>query len=60
MASAKPRRRQCGSMEAHERLSELYPTFRTNQNRIGSFTARSITSGLASRVARQLIGRSRG
>jgi len=53
--AATPRRRQCGSMEAHERLSELYPSFRTNQNRIESFTARSITSGLASRVARQLI-----
>jgi hypothetical protein len=50
-----PRRRQCGSMEAHERLSELYSSFRTNQNRIESFTARSITSGLAARVARQLI-----
>ena len=48
-----PRRRQCGSMEAHERLSELYSSFRTNQNRIESFTARTITSGLASRVARQ-------
>ena len=52
---AVPRRRQCGSMEAHERLSELYSSFRTNQNRIESFTARSITSGLAARVARQLI-----
>jgi hypothetical protein len=50
-----PRRRQCGSMEVHERLSELYSSFRTNQNRIESFTARSITSGLAARVARQLI-----
>jgi hypothetical protein len=55
MAPVKPRRRQCGSMEAHERLSELYSSFRTNQNRIESFTARSITSGLAARVARQLI-----
>jgi hypothetical protein len=55
MAPVKPKRRQCGSMEAHERLSELYSSFRTNQNRIESFTARSITSGLAARVARQLI-----
>ena len=54
MAPVKPKRRQCGSMEAHERLSELYSSFRTNQNRIESFTARSITSGLAAR------GRSRG
>jgi len=55
MAPVTPKRRQCGSMEAHERLSELYSSFRTNQNRIESFTARSITSGLAARVARQLI-----
>jgi hypothetical protein len=55
MAPVKAKRRQCGSMEAHERLSELYSSFRTNQNRIESFTARSITSGLAARVARQLI-----
>jgi Pregnancy-associated plasma protein-A len=55
MSPAKPRRRQCGSMEVNERLSELYSSFRTNQNRIESFTARSMTSGLAARVARQLI-----
>ena len=55
MAPVRPRRRQCGSMEAHERLSELYSSFRTNQNRIESFTARSMTSGLAARVAGQLI-----
>ena len=55
MSPVKPRRRQCGSMENHERLSEAYASFRTNQNRIESFTARSISTGLASRVARQLI-----
>lgn len=32
MAPVKPKRRHCGSMEAHERLSELYSSFRTNQN----------------------------
>ena len=48
-----PSRRRCGSMQVHERLSELYSSFRTNQNRIESFTARSITSGLAARAARQ-------
>ena len=57
MAAVKPKRRQRGSMEAHERLSELYSSFRTNQNRIEWFTARSITSGLAARVARSKIGR---
>ena len=55
--AATPRRRQCGSMEAHERLSELYSSFRTNQNRIESFTARSITSGLA--ATRRSAARSR-
>ena len=57
MAPVTPKRRQCGSMEAHERLSELYSSFRINQNRIESFTARSITSGLAARVASSKIGR---
>src|SRR5262245_21213336 len=49
------RRRLCGSMEVHERLSEAYESFRNNQNRIESFTARSIDSGLAQRVTRQMI-----
>jgi hypothetical protein len=57
MAAVKLKRRQRGSMEAHERLSELYSSFRTNQNRIEWFTARSITSGLAARVASSKIGR---
>ena len=49
------RRRLCGSMEVHERLSEVYASFRDNQNRIESFTARSIDSGLAQRVTRQRL-----
>ena len=49
------RRRLCGSMEVHERLQETYASFRDNQNRIESFTARSVQSGLAQRVTRQLI-----
>jgi pregnancy-associated plasma protein-A len=49
------RRRLCGSMEVHEHLLETYASFRGNQNRIESFTARSVQSGLAQRVARQLI-----
>jgi hypothetical protein len=44
-------------MEVHERLSELYSSFRTNHNRIESFTARSITSGRAARLASSKIGR---
>jgi hypothetical protein len=42
-------------MEVHERLSEVYASFRTNQNRIEAFIARSVVSGLAARVTRQLI-----
>jgi len=34
----------------------LYFSFRTDQNSIESFTARSITSGLAARVASSKIG----
>ena len=57
MAPVTPKRRPCGSMEAHERLSGLYSSFRINQNRIESFTARSITSGRAARLASSKIGR---
>lgn len=37
----------------------LYTSFRTNQNRIESFTARSMASGLAARVARRVEGHGR-
>ena len=52
MAPVKPNRCQCGSIRR-----TLYSSFRTDQNRIESFTARSITSGLAARVASSKIGR---
>jgi hypothetical protein len=42
-------------MEVHERLSERYSSFRLNQNRIEQFISRSILSGEAERVTRQLI-----
>src|SRR5580765_5626002 len=49
------RRRLCGAMEVHERLQETYASYRGNQIRIESFIQRSVLSGLAQRVARQLI-----
>jgi hypothetical protein len=55
MSPVRPRRRQCGAMEVHERLSERYSSFRLNQNRIEQFISRSILSGEAERVTRQLI-----
>jgi len=42
-------------MEVHERLQEEYASYRGNQIRIESFIQRSVLSGLAQRVARQLI-----
>jgi hypothetical protein len=50
-----PKRRQCAAMEEYERLLEEQPSFRTNQQRAESFTARAVTSGEADRVARTLI-----
>jgi hypothetical protein len=52
---AVPKRRQCGSMEVNERLAETYASLRENQSRIEAFMVRSMASGLAERVARQLI-----
>ena len=50
-----PKRRQCAAMEEYERLLEEQPSFRSNQQRAESFTARAVTSGEADRVARTLI-----
>ena len=55
MAPVRPRRRQCGRWRPTSGCPSSTPRSATNQNRIESFTARSITSGLAARVARQLI-----
>jgi hypothetical protein len=52
---ATPKKRACGAMAAHERLSELYPSFRAAQDRIEQSTRRSIMSGLAAEVARKLV-----
>jgi hypothetical protein len=50
-----PARRQCGAMQVHERLEEMYESFRRNQVSIERFTGRSIESGEATRVLRRLI-----
>ena len=52
---AVPKRRQCGTQQAHERLSEMYPAFRARQNRIEQEIRRSIETGLALRVMQELI-----
>jgi hypothetical protein len=49
------RRRQCGSMQVHERLSEEYVSYRANQLRIDEFTERALSTGEAQRVMRRLI-----
>jgi Pregnancy-associated plasma protein-A len=55
MSPARRRRRQCGAMQEYERLLEEQPSFRVNQQRSEEFTARAISTGEASRVARRLI-----
>jgi hypothetical protein len=49
------RRRQCGAMQEYERLLEEEPSFRLNQQRAEDYTARSIDTGEAQRLARRLI-----
>ena len=52
---APPKRRQCATMVVHERLSEQFPSYRKNQERIEEGLRRSIASGLAEKTARKLI-----
>lgn len=52
---ATPKRRQCGTMVLHEKLSERYPSYRRNQARIEEGIRRSIMSGAAERLLRKLI-----
>jgi hypothetical protein len=52
---AAPKRRQCGTQQVHERLLEMFPAFREKQNSIEQATRRSIETGVAARVMRQLI-----
>lgn len=49
------RRRQCGTMQSFEELAEESPSVRANQTQINDFTARSIETGEAQRVARRRI-----
>jgi Pregnancy-associated plasma protein-A len=52
---ATPRRRQCGTMVVHEKLSEQFASYRKNQDRIEQAVRRSLASGQAERMARKLI-----
>ena len=52
---AAPKRRQCGAMEVHERISEAYPPFRERQNSIERYTARSLVSGRAQRWVEKTV-----
>jgi Pregnancy-associated plasma protein-A len=52
---APPKRRQCATMVVHERLSEQFPSYRKNQDRIEQAIRRSIATGLAEKTARKLI-----
>jgi Pregnancy-associated plasma protein-A len=52
---ATPKRRQCGTMVLHEKLSERYPSYRQNQERIEQGIRRSILSGQAERLTRKLL-----
>jgi Pregnancy-associated plasma protein-A len=45
-----PRRRQCGSMQVHERLLEMHPEYRAQLLEIESYTARSMLFGEAARA----------
>jgi hypothetical protein len=49
------RHRQCGTMQSFEELVEESPSFRANQSQINDFTARSIESGEAQKIARRRI-----
>ena len=49
------RRRQCGTMQVFEELSEAVPSYRNNQLRIDEATQRSIQTGRAQEVMRSRI-----
>jgi Pregnancy-associated plasma protein-A len=52
---APPKRRQCGTMIVHEKLSEQFATYRKNQERIEQGIRRNIANGEAERLLRKLI-----
>jgi hypothetical protein len=52
---APPKRRQCATMVLHEKLSEQYPSYRRNQDRIEQGIRRSIESGQAERLLRAKV-----
>jgi hypothetical protein len=52
---ATPKRRQCGTMVVHERLSEQFAGYRRAQERIEQGIRRSILSGEAEKTVRKLL-----
>ncbi len=52
---APPKRRQCATMVVHEKLSEEFPSYRANQDRIEQGIRRSIGTGQALRALRKLL-----
>jgi hypothetical protein len=50
-----PRRRQCGTMQVHEHLSEKVASYRRNLERVERQIERSILTREAERVARRLV-----
>ena len=52
---ATPKRRQCATMVVHEKLSEEFPSYRANQDRIEQGIRRSIGTGQALRALRKLL-----
>ena len=52
---APPKRRQCGTMVLHEKLSEEFPSYRANQDRIEQGIRHDIGTGVAMRALRKLL-----
>jgi Pregnancy-associated plasma protein-A len=52
---APPKRRECGTMILHERLSEQFASYRKNQDRIEQGIRRSILTGQADKTQKKLV-----
>ena len=55
MSPKPPKRRQCGAMQVHERLSEEDPGYRERRLRLEHQTERAMATGMAVRAWRKLI-----
>ncbi len=50
-----PKRRQCGTMQVHQRLLEMHPPFRAKQGAIEQFTARRMAMRMTARRAGPVV-----